>query len=452
VQLEPGQRVDRYELLYPIARGGMAVVWLCRAHGVTGFSRLFVMKAMLTELAPDAATRAMFFDEVRLTSSIHHPHVAPVIDAGERDGLLFLVMDYVEGASLARALDAAAGAHVPARIAARIVLDVLAGLHAAHELRAPDGRPLDVVHRDVSPQNILLTSFGDARVLDFGIAKATARVSGDTASGDLKGKPRFMAPEAISRSGFDRRSDVWSVGCVLHLLLAGRDAFDAPNDMAVLYRVVAQEPSPLPEDVAPRLRSVVQTALARDPAERFSTAQAFATALADAVGETDTIASHLEVAEWFRAFFATQAKEHARELAEAEAAIALRPPAESPEPEVRRPPPRLPPGAWVRILAWTMTVGIVALTVGQLWSTPLGHAQVAGDRARPSLPAAPVASAPPRELSTQIGQTAQSPASSASATPPVTPRATPRKAAGPRPPGATAERQPSVSSLLDTRQ
>src|SRR5688572_3629464 len=174
--LTPGHRLDRYELLCPIASGGMATVWLARMRGKRGFEKLVAIKTIKTELITDQSYSEMFLDEARLASRIHHPNVAQILDLGEEGETLYLVMEYVDGDSLAKMIRLAAKKKkpFPLNLALRVIADACAGLHSAHELKDDNGRALGVVHRDVSPQNILVTNTGAAKVIDFGLAKASA--------------------------------------------------------------------------------------------------------------------------------------------------------------------------------------------------------------------------------------------------------------------------------------
>src|SRR5262245_58532007 len=196
-RIVPGYRLDRYELLAPIASGGMASVWLARLRGKRGFERLFAIKTIKTELTDDNRFQEMFLDEARIASGIQHPNVAQILDLGEQDDILYIVMEWVDGESLAKVrwLARKNGTPIPLGLSLRIIADACAGLHAAHELSDRQGNSLGVVHRDVSPQNILVTCTGSVKVIDFGVAKARDRRAGQTQTGVVKGKIRYMAPE-----------------------------------------------------------------------------------------------------------------------------------------------------------------------------------------------------------------------------------------------------------------
>ncbi len=275
--------LGRYTLLERIASGGMGAVHLGRVEGAGGFARVVAIKRLHPEFAREAESKAMLLDEARLAARVRHPSVAQTHDIFEDDGELFLVMEYVLGDSLSRLLAAATkrSTRVPPAVVSAVVLDLLHGLHAAHEARGDDGEPLLIVHRDVSPHNVLVGIDGVARVVDFGIAKALGRLQ-HTRDGLVKGKAAYMSPEQGRGAPLDRRSDLFSAGIVLWEALTGRRAFDAENPLAMLTRVV-MEPLAAPSSIAlglpPAVDAVVLTATAKDPAERFPTALAFAQAL-----------------------------------------------------------------------------------------------------------------------------------------------------------------------------
>jgi len=230
--LEPGLKLDgRYELLCILAQGGMANVWLARFQGKHGFAKLVAVKTILPHIAEDEHFKQMFLDEARVAAHIEHPNVVQINDVGDHGGVSYLVMDLVEGESLQGILKACdrQGQRLPLGVALRVLADACQGLDAAHELRDPSGRPLNVVHRDISPQNILVTVAGTAKVIDFGIAKARDRATGDTSAGTLKGKISFMPHEQALGREVDRRTDTWALGAVLYMLLSGRPPYKGEN-------------------------------------------------------------------------------------------------------------------------------------------------------------------------------------------------------------------------------
>ena len=291
----PPRVVGRYLLCDVFAAGGMATVHLGRLMGPEGFSRTVAIKQLHRQFAHDPKFVSMFLDEARLASRVRHPNVVSPLDVISEPPDLFMVMDYVHGEPLSRLLRRRPEPVRP-RIAAAIVGQVLLGLHAAHVATGERGEPLDLVHRDVSPHNILLACDGVAKVVDFGIAKAKAR-SQHTERGMLKGKLGYMAPEQINMETVDRRTDVFAVGVVLWELLTGRRLFSGETPHAVLEKLMQapiERPSRLVPGLPPGLDDVVMAALARSPDERFDNARAMAQALDYSLAP----ASMLEVAAW----------------------------------------------------------------------------------------------------------------------------------------------------------
>jgi serine/threonine-protein kinase len=276
-------RGGRYELIRAIASGGMATVHLGRALGAGGFERLVAIKVMHAHLAEEPEFVDMFLDEARLAARIRHPNVVGTIDIQQDEQGLFLVMDYVEGPSLQRVLRASRQRQrtLPLDVALRVFLDALAGLHAAHELRGPGGEPLHLVHRDVSPQNILIGVDGVAQITDFGVARAESRVQ-TTKAGVVKGKVSYMAPEQIRSEPIDRRTDVHAAGVLLWELLTGQRLIRGESDAAMMEKILrGQHPSPheVSSAVPEAISAVCMRALAAAPDHRFPTANAFAEAI-----------------------------------------------------------------------------------------------------------------------------------------------------------------------------
>ncbi len=297
-QLAPGYRLDRYELLCPIAQGGMAAVWLARFQGKHGFEKLVAVKTILPLYADDAQFRQMFLDEATIASRIEHGNVAQILDLGEHEGTLYLVMEWVDGDSVSRLERAVAqvGGLFPQAMALRIASDALAGLHAAHELCDAEGRSLSVVHRDVSPQNVLVTPRGVVKVIDFGIAKARDRAAEETRSGVFKGKLHYMAPEQALGKGLDRRADIWAMAAVLYRLLAQRPVHDAGNRIDTLRSLTTNAPlAPLPLHVPARIAEIVLKALAFEPSDRYETAAELQIELDRAVAAESLLATPAEL-------------------------------------------------------------------------------------------------------------------------------------------------------------
>jgi serine/threonine-protein kinase len=274
--LRAGDNLDRYELLCPLAYGGMAAVWLARFAGKLGFEKLVVIKTILPHYATDAQFQQMFVDETRIASRIEHTNVARILDVGEQGEILYLVMEWVDGDSLSKLEQAVEKnqARFPLGVSLRIVADAAAGLHAAHQLRDRDGHLLGVVHRDVSPQNLLVSTQGVTKVIDFGVAKARDRMAEHTQRGHLKGKVKYMAPEHALARPSDHRSDVWSLGAVLYEMLGGKAPYDQPNEVATLQLLTnGAPPPPLPPDIPAPVVAIVERALAFHPEQRYSTAE-----------------------------------------------------------------------------------------------------------------------------------------------------------------------------------
>jgi serine/threonine-protein kinase len=276
-----GKAVGRYVLFDEIAAGGMATVHLGRLVGAAGFSRTVAIKRLHDGLARDRDFTGMFMDEARLAARIRHPNVVSVLDVVNDGGELFLVMEYVQGESLARLLRAVRPGALPPRMTTTIMAGVLQGLHAAHEATTEHGEPLRIVHRDVSPQNIMVGTDGVPRVLDFGVAKAAHR-SQTTKDERVKGKISYMAPEQLLGEEVDRRADVYACAVVIWEALAGERLFDGDNQGRVVRKILDEDVPPPSAKVAglgPLLDRVVMRGLEKDPAKRWQTAREFATSL-----------------------------------------------------------------------------------------------------------------------------------------------------------------------------
>jgi serine/threonine-protein kinase len=295
----PPLRLGNYEPLLELASGGMATVYIARQLGAAGFERIVVVKRVHRHLLGNREFYDMFRDEARVASMVRHPNVVPVIDVVEvndPDSELFLVMEYVESSSLATLRKAAHehGHRIPVPIVARVLYDTLAGLHAAHTAVDIQGRPLGVVHRDVSPQNVIVGVDGSSRLIDFGVAKASHRLT-ETKSGSVKGKYSYMAPEQARGQAVDSRTDIFAAGVVLHECLTDRRLFRGENELDTVRRIMEAEipaPSSIQPAIPAALDAVSLKALARPPEERFQTAVEMMEAIEHAV----SLASHREVA------------------------------------------------------------------------------------------------------------------------------------------------------------
>ncbi len=282
--LPPAQRAfGRYELLIEMGSGGMAILYLARVRGPQDFEKLLAIKKIHSHLARKAAFVRMFLDEARIAAKIHHPNVVTTFDLGQIEGSYFIAMEYVHGQNLTDLLKAAVRERdkLPWPLAVRLVADAAAGLHAAHELTTEDGRPLGVVHRDVSPQNILVSYDGHVKVTDFGIAFAAEKLE-QTESGILKGKVAYMSPEQTRGDVVDRRSDIFALGIVLWEAVCLKRLFREPNEASALLRVrEADVPPPRSQnsELPQALEDIVLKALALDPADRYDTAEELSEAL-----------------------------------------------------------------------------------------------------------------------------------------------------------------------------
>ena len=279
----PRMQLGNYEALLQLATGGMATVYVARQIGAGGFERLVVVKRVHPHLLANREFSDMFRDEARVAAMLHHPNVVAVTDVVESDGELFLVMEYIDSVAVSTLLKAAVDLEqrLPTSVVARVMVDALSGLHAAHEAIDMRGNRLEIVHRDVSPQNVIVGVDGTSRLIDFGVAKAEHRLT-ETRSGSVKGKSGYMSPEQARGQPIDRRADLFSAGIVLWEALCGARLFRGETDFETFHRIV-EGPIPPPSSrapsVTPRLDAVVLKALARDPAARFQTAAEFTEAL-----------------------------------------------------------------------------------------------------------------------------------------------------------------------------
>jgi serine/threonine protein kinase len=276
-QAQLPEQFGKYSLLGHLATGGMAEVWLARQLGIQGFEKLVVIKRARPELS-DEDTTSHFLDEARLVATLEHPNIAQVYEMGLVNGAYFFAMEYVDGADLRRLIDAALTKRqrISLADALYIIIHVCAALHYAHEKRNLDGESLHIIHRDVSPSNVLISYDGAIKVCDFGIAKAHSRRAENTQRGVLKGKFSYMSPEQCQSRPLDRRSDVFSIGILLYELTTLTKLFRADNDFELLQKIV-QQPIPPPStrcaELPRELEDIVMKALAKAPADRYATAQ-----------------------------------------------------------------------------------------------------------------------------------------------------------------------------------
>jgi serine/threonine protein kinase len=296
--MTPEASAPRYAIYERIASGGMASVHFGMLRGPNGFRRVVAVKRLHPQFAHDPEFVAMLLDEARLASRVVHPNVAATLDIVHEGDEVLLVFEYVAGEALSRLCAAArkSGDPAPPNVAVAIAIGLLNGLHAAHEAKDDRGELLELVHRDVSPHNILVGVEGIPKVVDFGVAKASGR-SQVTREGELKGKLPYMAPEQIKHGAVSRKSDIWAASVVLWEMLTGERLFAGESDGHVYSRVVTERirpPSVAAKDVSPALDLVVMRGLARDPDKRFATAREMSAALEAALAPATTA----EVGAW----------------------------------------------------------------------------------------------------------------------------------------------------------
>ncbi len=309
-ELRRGTRLGRYELLVPIAKGGMARVWAARLQGQRGFSKMVAVKTILPHLAEEPEFERMFLDEARIASGVHHPNVCEIYELGEEGKILYLAMEWVNGESLVTILRGGSSPTIGPgngqpkvepihpHLAARIVSEAASGLHAAHNLTDDDGQPLGVVHRDVSPHNILISADGNVKVADFGVAKAMGQMTA-TAAGQIKGKMAYMAPEQVAGARVDRRSDVFSLGVVLYEATTGRKPFEGDGDAQVMHAILTgnfQPPSKLMRGYPPALEQIIVRALSHEAAHRHATAERLHLALEGFIAKSGSVVTPSHIA------------------------------------------------------------------------------------------------------------------------------------------------------------
>ncbi|MBM7112190.1 protein kinase domain-containing protein [Archangium primigenium] len=280
------ERLGKYELVRKLATGGMAEVFLAKAAGPMGFEKTLVLKRILPHLAEEPAFVDMFLAEAKLAARLTHSRIAQIFDFGESEGAYFLAMEYIDGPTLRTLIKRAAshGLVAPATVCARLMSDACDGLAFAHGFIDPDTQqPLGLIHRDISPDNILLSRQGEVKVVDFGIAKATGQ-SARTETGALKGKLPYMAPEQVRSKPLDQRADVYALGVVLYELLTARKPFVAPTDAELMQAILHQQPVPVTQlrpDLPEAMGEILDLALAKDREQRYPDCASFQADLED---------------------------------------------------------------------------------------------------------------------------------------------------------------------------
>jgi serine/threonine protein kinase len=394
------ERVGPYELLVPIASGGMGTVYLARKRGAGGFEREVALKLTHAFLRDDPDWATQLIEEAKLAGLVRHPNVVQVLDVEDDPNGVFLVMEYVEGSTLGGLMRQAQrqASPMPPAIALRILVDALAGLHAAHELRDTQGRPMGLVHRDFTPQNILVGTDGVSRLTDFGVAKASSRMSA-TRTGVVKGKASYMSPEQVRAQPLDRRADIWAAGVVAWEAFAGRKMREAIEDQAALLLRVAHEEAPRLRSVVPSAPPAVDDAIASaltlDRTRRCPTAQRFSEVLVRAWSSAAQPSTPAEVAEYvghLEGRAVSDRRERARMAAQQRIVAAATGPASSSSRATPSPPSR---GLRMAIVAGGTAIAIAAAVAMVRAEWARAHRAAAAD---PSLPVPSALRSPTRSL------------------------------------------------------
>lgn len=405
IALKPGDILGRFQLLVPIGAGGMGRVWVAREQGLIARPRLVAIKTALAEEAASEDYWKVLLDEARIASQIQHPNVCSIHALDRERGVVYLVMDWSDGGSLRELLDELPNGRTEATVGARIVAHVCAGLHAAHELVGDDGAPLHVVHRDVSPQNILISSNGQVKITDFGVAKARGQVHAATQTGEVKGKLSYMAPEQVTTRDVDRRADVFALGCVLYETTLGVRPFHGDDALSTLYQLLEQPikpPSSVWADYPPGLERIVLKALERDADLRYQTTEEMGRALQMWLAAERAMVADSDIAHLVATALGARVAE--RQHSVEAALIAIDSPEDAPEPrpvgaetlsgsaastlpgnQVSRPPRK---AMWTALAGAAVVLSVVAAVASRGSPPPPGPS--------PSASAIPAIAEPPR--------------------------------------------------------
>ena len=334
--LDSPSTLDQYRLIAEIGRGGMAEVHLALSQGPNGFHKLVVLKRVRAHLVEDADARAMLLDEARLAGRLNHPNVVQTLEVAEHEGRPYIVMEYLEGQPFAAILSRCRKQDEPLSLSMSllVICEALEGLSYLHDLKDFDGKPLQLVHRDISPQNLFVTYDGRIKVLDFGIAKAAISES-ETRAGVLKGKIAFMAPEQAMGHPVDARADIYAVGAVLWDIAAGQRLWKGTPEGHALYRTVQGDipaPSSVNPDVDPRLEKICLKALAAEPADRYPDAPALLHDLESLVQSLGARPSARALGEFVGQVFGDVRSETEKIVAERVAEMSRKTPSQAPVP------------------------------------------------------------------------------------------------------------------------
>ena len=316
-----GKRLGKFEILALLALGGTAEIYLARIGGAAGFEKYVVVKCLHDHLADDAEFVKMFLDEARLAAHLDHSNIVQTMELGQHDGRYYMVMEFLAGLSLAmivrRAVERLPNGRIPVPLVLNMLAQSCAGLHYAHE-KAMNGRALNIVHRDISPQNLVVSFEGVVKVVDFGIAKAEMRET-HTRSGTIKGKFAYMSPEQCVANNVDRRTDVFALGVIGHELLTGRRLFKRPSPYETYQSVIdcdVKPPSATSHDLDPALDAVIMRALTKDKVDRYPTAEAFGDALLGYLHHRGIGSGPGDVSRFFDAYFGQEIEEHSGRMRE----------------------------------------------------------------------------------------------------------------------------------------
>ena len=316
------RRFGKYTLIRKLALGGMAELFLALQRSMAGFEKLIVVKRILPHLAKDRAFIDLLLAEARIAATLNHPNVAHIYDVGEVDGQFYIAMEHIHGEdlrSIVRQMKKVGETAFPLEHAIAIVLGCASGLSFAHERTSLDGEAMNIVHRDVSPQNILVTFTGDVKLVDFGIAKAGRGQMEDTGSGQLKGKVPYMSPEQAQGLPLDGRSDVFSLGIMLFELCTGKRLFRGVNEMETLKMIVESEypkPRALNPNLSPKLEEIILRSLEKDTAKRYQSGRDMQADLEDYVRTEQLKVSALSLGAWMQHLFAEKLASQKQMLAE----------------------------------------------------------------------------------------------------------------------------------------
>jgi serine/threonine-protein kinase len=316
-----GAPFGKYRLIAKLATGGMGEIFLARLKGVAGFEKLVVIKRLLPHLAEDAHFVTMLLDEARIAARLSHPNVCEVYDLGEVDGQFYIAMEYLEGVSCSQVLQRARkeGRWLDIRLAAAVLIQACEGLHHAHELTDRNGGDIGLVHRDISPSNLFLTTTGLVKVLDFGVAKSRNALA-RTHTGALKGKYAYMSPEQVMAQPIDRRSDIFSLGIVFWEMLTTQRLFWRESEFLMFQAIAEEEIPPVTkhrENIPEAVAETVQRALARDQAARFGTARDLAEAIRAAVQTLGGVVSNSKLGDYVKTRFEESIRERREVVSQA---------------------------------------------------------------------------------------------------------------------------------------